>query len=76
VEVVVRAFLIRLRGYGLAVVRLARRLPRSVRVSAYSGGYAAIVALIAAGRLPGWTAAIGSPLLLAVLNLTPKDIEK
>ena len=49
--------------------------PRPVRASLYTAAIAADVALIAAGQLPEWSAGVVAPLLLALLHLTPKDVE-
>lgn len=48
---------------------------RRVRAALYGAGIAADAALIASGDFPGWTAAVAAPLLLAILNLTPAEVE-
>lgn len=54
---------------------LKAAFPRRVRAALYGAGYAALVALVASGELPAWVLAPGSPLMLAILNLTPADVE-
>lgn len=54
---------------------LRAAFPRPVRVATYVGGTGAIAAEITAGNLPGWSAVLAAPLLLALLHLTPADVE-
>lgn len=48
---------------------------RRTRAALYALAAAFLAAKIADGTLPPWTAAPGSGLLLALLNLTPEDAE-
>jgi hypothetical protein len=55
---------------------LRTMFPRSVRASLYAAAVAADAALIADGQLPAWSAAVVAPMLLALLHLTPKDVDQ
>ncbi len=49
--------------------------PRPVRASLYAVGLALDAGLIVDGRLPAWSAVVAAPLLLALLHLSPKDVD-
>ena len=55
---------------------LRRIFTRPVRASLYAVALAAFTSLVAAGKIPAWAAPVAAPFLLALLNLTPKDVEK
>lgn len=62
------------------MLKLVRRLARAaftrkVRASLYAAAIAAVAALVGSGELPPWSVAVAGPLLLALLNLSPDDVD-
>lgn len=56
--------------------KLAKRIfRRPVRAALYGSGIAGVAALVGSGEIPAWAAPIGAPLLLALLNLSPADVD-
>ena len=49
--------------------------PRPVRASLYGSASALVAALVAKGDLPWWAVLVDAPLLLALLHLTPDDVD-
>lgn len=49
--------------------------PRPVRASLYGSATAVVTALVAKGELPWWAVLVDAPLLLALLHLTPADLD-
>lgn len=58
------------------VAFLNRILTRNVRGALYSAGAAAIPGLVASGDLPAWALPFAAPLLLALLKLSPEDVDE